>query len=188
MIYLTLKPRVTFAPGKSLRLMDVAQVLADASLHAAEMPLDLPGEKGIWKLEAMWILKQMRAHWPDESITVLGNEIGYLHREVPVSRDPWRIVRTALLFLILMVGSALAVAWFHADVDMPRAQQALYQWITGREAGNSLWIALPYALGMGIGVMLYYALIGRKTVSPLDIKLNAYRSEVEENAGQQPKS
>ena len=70
---------------------------------------------------------------------------------------------------------------------MEKAQQTFVRRLSGREADNPVTIAVPYALGVTIGVGGYYALIGkRKTVSPLDIKLNEYRTKAEKTAGKVP--
>jgi stage V sporulation protein AA len=89
-------------------------------------------------------------------------------------------IALALVFALLFVGSAMAIAWFHADVNMQAAQRAVARVLTGQAQWNPWWIALPYALGVGSGVALYYALIGRKTVSPLEIKLGEYRRQARE--------
>ena len=68
--------------------------------------------------------------------------------------------------------------WFHADVNMYDAQREMYRAVTGGEEPAALAVALPYALGVGLGVAFYYALIGRKTISPLDIKLSNYKRAV----------
>ena len=85
------------------------------------------------------------------------------------------------------MGSALAITWFHADVNMLDAQQSLYRMLTGREAENTVWITLPYSVGVFFGVSLFYALLGRKrTIAPLDIKLNEYRQSAEQATGLTP--
>ena len=42
----------------------------------------------------------------------------------------------------------------------------------GVGVGRGVWV------GVGLGVAFYYALIGRKTISPLDIKLSNYKRAV----------
>ena len=59
--------------------------------------------------------------------------------------------------------------------------------ITGREADNPWMIAIPYAIGVFLGVSLFYALLGKKkTVSPLEIKLEEYHQTAEKATGKMP--
>ena len=57
-------------------------------------------------------------------------------------------LRAALAFLVLLVGSALAIMWFHADVNMYDAQREMYRAVTGGEepaGGGSARGATPPA-------------------------------------------
>lgn len=188
MIYLRVKPRVMARVGERLTLSQVADVLAGAELRLGEMRIDLPNRSGIWQIDALRLIMQIRETYPQETINVLGDGVGWLHRETrgerraKDERRPGYLLRVALVCLLLACGSALTIAWFHADVNMPEAQRTLFHAIAGEEAKSPLLIAVPYALGVGAGVALYYALIGRKTVSPLSIKLREYRENVERNA------
>ncbi len=179
MIYLRMRGTVHSQPGQSLHLCDVADVLADASLKLQELPIDTPRKRGVWSLEAMPVIARIQQACPSESVILLGSATGTLVCE-PQHRTRGTFWRSALVCALLFVGSAMAIAWFHADVNMLDAQRALVRMVTGQEAQGTWWVTLPYALGVGSGVAFYYALIGRKTVSPLDIKLTEYRQQAQE--------
>ncbi|MCL2812230.1 MAG: hypothetical protein FWD25_10150 [Clostridia bacterium] len=178
MIYLRLRESTTTEPGHTPRLGEVADVLADASLKLHTLPINAPRTVGVWKLDALSLIREIQARHPKESVVLLGRAQGTLicKRE----RKPrWAGLRAVLAFVLLFAGSAMAIAWFHADVNMPEAQRSVAQILTGNGSANPWWIALPYALGVGSGVAFYYALIGRKTASPLDIKLSEYRRQAQ---------
>ena len=102
-------------------------------------------------------------------------------------RQQTHVLRAIAAFMLLLIGSALAITWFHADVNMLDAQQGLYRLITGKEVSNQWLITIPYAAGVFFGVALFYALLGRKgTTSPLDIKLAEYQQSAEQAAGKTP--
>lgn len=178
MIYLRMREATTFEPSQALCLADVADVLADASLGLHGLPVTVPRGVGVWKLDALSLIRSIQARYPKESVVLLGSAQGTLvckRREKP----RWAWMRAALVFALLFAGSAMAIAWFHADVNMPEAQRSVARALTGSGEANPWWIALPYALGVGSGVAFYYALIGRKTASPLDIKLGEYRRQAQ---------
>jgi len=177
MIYLRLHETTATEPGRALRLGDVADVLADASLGLHALPINAPRSLGVWRLDALALIRDIQARHPKQSVVLLGSAQGTLicKRE----RKPrWAGLRAALVFALLFAGSAMAIAWFHADVNMAEAQRSVARVLTGGDAASPWWVALPYALGVGSGVAFYYALIGRrKTASPLDIKLDEYRRQ-----------
>jgi len=178
MIYLRLRESTTIEPGHPTRLGEVADVLADASLKLHALPINAPRNVGVWKVDALSLIREIQAHYPKESVVLLGSAQGTLicKRE----RKPrWGGLRAALAFALLFAGSAMAIAWFHTDVNMLEAQRSVAQILTGHGSTNPWWIALPYALGVGSGVAFYYALMGRKTASPLDIKLSEYRRQTQ---------
>ena len=52
---------------------------------------------------------------------------------------------------------------------------------------NMALITIPYALGVFLGVALFYALLGkRRTVAPLEIKLEEYSQSAEQATGLTP--
>ena len=172
MIYVQLQNRAKVEIGQPLHLGDTAKLIAPAG--AAALPLPCPVKQGIWKLEAIHITRALRRAYPDEAITLLGADICYVHRVKAAHRDPTRPLRTAAALLILCLGGALGLAWFHADVDMPRAQYAVYEALTGREPSDTRLITIPYAAGVALGVAVFYALPSRRATTPLEVKLTRY--------------
>ena len=181
MIYVQLQNRAKVELGQKLHLGAAARLIAP---HGAEnIILPCPEEQGIWKLEAIHITHALRKAYPNEAITLLGADVCYVHRVKASHRDPTRPLRTAAAFMILCLGGALGLAWFHADVDMPRAQFAVYEALTGHEPSDSRLITIPYAVGVALGVAVFYALPSRKATTPLEVKLTEYQEDMEKTEG-----
>jgi len=150
-----------------------------------DLPIPCPSTPGVWKLPALAVVQAVSPLCPQ--VQLLGPAQCFVHIVPANKRNRTHIIRTILAFLLLLVGSALAIGWFHADVNMMEAQQGLFRMITGKEADNQWLIIIPYAIGVFFGVALFYALLGRKgTVSPLEIKLEDYRQSAENAAGKTP--
>ena len=113
---------------------------------------------------------------------MLGSDVCYVHR-MPRGGDRWRWLRAAAAFLILMLGSALGLCWFHSDVDMPQAQVRLFTMMTGAMPEDIRWITLPYIIGVVIGVAVFYALPGRREMTPMEVKLMDYEEDMERARG-----
>lgn len=181
MIYVQLQNRAKVEMGQPLLLQDAARLIGPE--NALRLPLPCPDERGIWKLEAIQVARILRNAYPQEEITLLGTDICYVHRVKALHRDLTRPLRTLAAFLILLLGGALGLCWFHADVDMPRAQYAVYEAITGQEISDSRLITIPYAVGVALGVAVFYALPSRKATTPLEVKLTEYQEDMEKTEG-----
>ena len=177
MIYCQLNNRVRLLPGAPLTLGQIARVASPADLSG--LPIPCPDRQGVWRITPADILPLLQSACPGEDVTFLGADACYVHR---IRRRPAPL-RTAAAFLILMLGSALGLAWFHSDVDMPQAQLSVYRAITGEAPADPRLITWPYIIGVAAGVCVFYALPSRSRSTPMEVKLNAYLESMEETEG-----
>lgn len=181
MIYIQLSNRAKVTQGQPLRLGDAAKLIAPDD--AGQLLLPCPEKEGVWKLQAIDVTRAVQTAYPKEAITLLGADVCYVHRVKEKKRDLTRPLRTAAAFLILCLGGALGLAWFHSDVDMPHAQVAVYEALTGDEPRDIRLITIPYAIGVALGVAVFYALPSRSATTPLEVKLTAYQEDMEKTEG-----
>ena len=185
MVYVQLKERVNLEPGTAVRVHHVADVLQPDDKNWMDLPVPCPQTAGVWKLPAMAVIQALSDVCSE--ITMLGPPECFVHVIPRSKRNVGHTLRAAMAFIFLLIGSALAITWFHADVNMLDAQQSLYRLICGHDAPNQRFITIHYAIGVFFGVALFYALLGRRgTVSPLEIKLEEYRQTTEKATGQTP--
>lgn len=181
MIYIQLENRAKVRMGQTLHLGDAAKLIAPRG--AENLPLHCPDREGVWKLQAIDVTKVVSASYPQEDITLMGADICYVHRVKEKRRDLTKPLRIAAVFLILCLGAALGLAWFHSDVDMPHAQAAVYEALTGEEPRDMRLITIPYAIGVAVGVAVFYALPSGSATTPLEVKLTAYQADMEKTEG-----
>ena len=129
MIYVQLRARVKLAQGETLHVADAAKVLG--SEKAGHCSLFCPTAPGVYTLDAIAVAKALKKVFPQEDISLIGADVCYVHRIKARGKDFLRPVRTAAALLILLLGSALGLTWFHADVNMPQAQADVYAAIPG---------------------------------------------------------
>lgn len=181
MIYAQLENRAKVEMGQPLHLGAAARLIAPKG--AEKLPLPCPETQGIWKVEAIHVANALRRAYPGEDVTLCGADICYVHRVKSTPRDVTKPLRTAAALLLLTLGGALGLAWFHADVDMPRAQYAVYEALTGEEPSDTRLITIPYAVGVALGVAVFYALPSAKATTPLEVKLTEYQEDMEKTEG-----
>ena len=117
MIYVQLRARVKLAQGETLHVADAAKVLG--SEKAGHCSLFCPTSPGVYTLDAIAVAKALKKVFPQEDISLIGAEVCYVHRIKARGKDFLRPVRTAAALRILLLGSALGLMWFDADVKMP---------------------------------------------------------------------
>ena len=150
----------------------------------AHLALPCPQKPGVWKLESIDVAAALHQAFPKEEIMMLGPDTCYIHRIRTQQHDWTKPLRAALAFLILLFGSALGLAWFHSDVDMPRAMEQLFTLLSGSAPPDGLWITIPYIIGVALGVCVFYAIPKKNAVTPLEVKLTEYQGDMEQTEGQ----
>lgn len=183
MIYCQLRGEAELPLGAALRLGDVARLIAPEG--AEDIFLPCPDQEGVWRLDALSCARALRRACPGEEISLLGAESCYIRRVKPRRPDPFRWIRALAACLILLLGSALGLSWFHSDVDMPAAQVMVYRLITGQDPEDARWITIPYCVGVALGVAVFYALPSARAVTPMEVKLSAYRADMEKAEGRE---
>ena len=138
MIYLRMRETVERGPHEDVCVRDLCDVLCDARVEVQDLPVSVPEGNGVYCVQ----------RYPGEQVSLLGSTTALLTRKRE-GRPRLLFLRAALAFLVLLAGSALAIMWFHADVNMYDAQREMYRAVTGGEEPAALAVALPYALGVG---------------------------------------
>ena len=104
MLYLQLKARATVRPGEQLLLRHIADALDSQGEKVMDLPVECAKKEGVWRLPAMAAIKAVLPVCPD--VTLLGPSECFVHVLPKEKRNLTRPLRTALAFLVLMVGSA----------------------------------------------------------------------------------
>ena len=112
----------------------------------------------------------------------------YVHRvhDEATGLEPFKPLRTVAAFAVLMFGSALGLAWFHSDVDMPRAMEhAVYAAYGELSAGRQpLDHHSLYGRRCAGRVRVLRDSRAKNAVTPLEVKLTEYQGDMEQTEGQ----
>lgn len=174
-IYLQFRPECEMGADDPVRLCDLARMSPpDAGLEALKFDVPRAGRR----VDAVELAARVTQERPGAQVEVLGDGEVFVsrrnHRRGPIG---WLL--GALMTIFLFFGAALGITFFHADVNMRDAQQALYTMAGGAQA-DALELAVPYALGVFAGVGAFFLLGGRQK-SPLALKLQDYRKQLEQS-------
>jgi stage V sporulation protein AA len=88
-----------------------------------------------------------------------------------------------LIWFLLFFGSAMGIMNFHDDVSMQSVQEKIYTIITGKSVVKPLLFQIPYSIGLGLGMILFFNHVFRKRIneepSPLEVEMFNYQQDID---------
>ncbi|MEW6309099.1 MAG: hypothetical protein AB1492_08655 [Bacillota bacterium] len=175
-LYIRLKRRARSGPGP-IRASQVAEFWPPCEELAALVVGHKPTESAV-QVSALRVVAAARDHRPQWRPVLIGPAECVVADPMP-TRVPWALA--LMVSVVLFVGAGAAMMNFQADVNMAIAHQRLHWLLTGIHSPRPLIIELPYALGVALGIAVFFnhlALTNRREPSPLDLEATAYADEV----------
>lgn len=183
-VYLRLRKRITTIPGSVLTLGDIARIVATGqrTRRLSSLPIyqHVAEDGNRYVIDVLHIIQKIRAVEPGLTIEPYGDP----QVLVMISDKPSKpkIIILVFTWLLLFFGSGLAIMNFHADVSMQQVHVRLSELITGRTIQHPLWFQIPYSLGIGLGMLLFFNHLFRKRFNeepnPLEVELYMYQENV----------
>jgi len=184
-VFLKMRHRIQVQPNATVRLGDVAQVIANERMdELRRVPIYTVKKKdrNIVIIDVMHVMKTLLDVVPHVDVQLLGPSQTIV--EVVYEKKRWGYLYVPVVWLLLFVGSGLAIMNFHEDVSMQQVQQRLYRVITGKEVVKPLWFQIPYSLGLGLGMILFFNHFFKKRIneepSPLEVEMFQYQQSLDQ--------
>ncbi|GGG57195.1 stage V sporulation protein AA [Paenibacillus radicis (ex Gao et al. 2016)] len=184
-LYLRLKKRITIRPRHKVTLGQVARLLAandEQEQRLADLVLyrhaKADGNRVV--IDLLQIVKAIRLAEPSLTVEAYGDpQVLIMVSEKPVKP---RIIVLLFAWLLLFFGAGLAIMNFHTDVSMREVHIRIVELITGEKTEHPLWFQIPYSLGIGLGMILFFNHLFRKRFNeepnPLEVELYTYQENV----------
>lgn len=132
------------------------------------------------------IIEAIHKEYPDVSIQNVGEMDGVIeyNPQKPKSHPIWEWVKLAIACIIVFAGATVAIMAYQTDVSMAKTFTTLYKVFTGEVNDNPSWITIPYAIGMPLGIIVFYNHFGTKKLTedptPIQVEINSYEDQVED--------
>lgn len=182
-LYVGLRASVKKIQDTNLLVGDVAQLFMQErdTLSLLGIPLGIV-QTGWRVIMPVQIVQALIEELPrDTSVQMIG-EKKCMVQGIPAKKKkhPLAGAGTFLIALLLFLGGALTLMNFHADVDMPHVHRMISTLITGNDNTGTLWISIPYSVGIGLGV-LFFTGVGKRRKNPnfFELEEQEYRDKVE---------
>jgi stage V sporulation protein AA len=184
-IYIRMRNRVQARLSEKVRLDDLAQIIAPEDVFPSICELVIhqvtEKDKNIVVIDVMKVISQIADTVKNADIQTIGPaqtiiEVIYEKRKISI---PFFL----LIWFLLFFGSAMAIMNFHDDVSMKTVQEKLYTIITGHKDPKPLLFQIPYSIGLGLGMILFFNHIFRKRIneepSPLEVEMFNYQMDLD---------
>lgn len=184
-VYVRLRRRVVAPPESVVMLGQVARLVIDSARETQLKQLPLhrirPEEGNMIVIDMLQVVKAIRETLPGAAIETYGEPHVLVEVASAASSKP-RILILVLAWLLLFFGSGMALMNFHADVNMPYVQKRITELITGKPEWHPWLFQIPYSIGVGFGMLLFFnrLLIKRRTdePNPLEVEMFMYQENV----------
>lgn len=184
-VYVRLRRRTVVPPLSSIRLRDVARLVADPETERRLLGLELhrvrPEEGSFLVIDMLHIVRIIKSELPGIAIETYGEPHVLIEVAHGGAVKP-RPVVLALAWLLLFFGSGMALINFHADVNMPAVQRRVTELLTGAADWHPWLFQIPYSLGVGLGMLLFFDRLFRRRPTdepnPLEVEMFMYQENV----------
>ncbi|KKB37915.1 stage V sporulation protein AA [Bacillus thermotolerans] len=184
-VYIRLRHRVRHPQNKTVKLRDIAEVIAPEHLQGDLLYTDIykvrKREMPVAVVDAMIVIEKLHEQWPGIDIQFIGPAQTIVDTSSP-ARKPWPLF--LFVWLLLFVGAGLTIMNFHEDVSMPEVHIKLYEIVTGETTEQPLIFQIPYSIGLGAGMILFFNHLFKKRLneepSPMEIEMFNYQQDMDQ--------
>ncbi|HEX7065553.1 MAG TPA: stage V sporulation protein AA [Bacillales bacterium] len=184
-IYLRMRHRILVQPNQAIRLGELAEVIAPPEVEKALTDLILhqvqKKDRNYIVIDAMRAIQRIHELNPKLDIQTIGPAQTIIEIQYP--KKTLAPVYFCGVWVLLFIGAALAIMNFHEDVSMQGVQQKIYKIVTGKENYKPLIMQIPYSIGLGAGMILFFNHLFRKRFneepSPLEVEMFNYQQDLD---------
>jgi stage V sporulation protein AA len=184
-IYIRMRNRVQVKPEESLLLKDIAQIIAGEEIYeklASLQVMKVTPKDHIHIIDVMKVIKFITGIFPEYEVQALGPPQTII--EVIYRKKGMSIPYFLFVWFLLFFGAALTIMNFHEDVSMQSVQERLYTMMTGKEEEKPLLFQIPYSIGIGLGMILFFNHVFKKRIneepSPLEVEMFNYQQSLDQ--------
>ncbi|WP_338451738.1 stage V sporulation protein AA [Niallia oryzisoli] len=185
-VYIRLRNRVFVRPHEKVYLKDIAQIIAEDVLHKQLSQLLIYSisdqDRNIIIIDVMQVIAKIAQFDSSIDVQVLGPSqtiVEVVDRKKKVSP-----ILFILTWFLLFFGSMLTIMNFHEDVSMQTVHQKLYKMMTGQDNEKPLMFQIPYSIGLGLGMIIFFNHVFKKRLneepSPLEVEMFNYQQDLDQ--------
>ena len=188
-IYISPHRKTTITKKRLIQLKDIAEI--SAPQHAQRQVEDIivfsipEDKKANYIIGVIQIIKAILKEFPSATISNQGEEsvvLQFLPKDYKENKI-WKFMKVAVVAMTLFIGSAITIMAYHEDVALLKVFRSIHEMLTGIKTDNPNWISIPYSLGIGVGIIVFYNQFGVRKLTndptPIQIEMNKYDTDID---------
>jgi stage V sporulation protein AA len=184
-IYIRMRNRVQARPEEKVLLKDIAQIIAPdeylSNLQSIMIHQLTEKDRNIVIIDVMKVIHLVTERFIEMEIQTIGPAQTII--EVTYKKKKVSLPFFLLIWFLLFFGSAMAIMNFHDDVSMKSVQEKIYTIITGKKDTKPLLFQIPYSIGLGLGMIIFFNHVFKKRLneepSPLEVEMFNYQMDID---------
>lgn len=189
-IYIKPSKKVKITNKKIVYLKDIAEIYSSSGIGEKMKFLPIfnieSDNHKTYLISVVDIIKKITLALEEKDVLInnLG-EMDILVEYIPDHKKHTKLVeyiKVAFISVTLLFGSATAIMSYHSDADMPQIMRGFYSTLFGEENYNPLILEIPYSIGLGVGIIIFFNHFSKIKVSndptPLEVQMTKYDNEV----------
>ncbi len=185
-IYVKMKPQLDVQLSDNISIQDTAFLAGDRSLCEKIGKLMIhevkEADNNVIIIDLLDVIDAIYQYNPKISVESIG--LTQTVVRVKGQKKDRSYILFLFVWLLLFFGSGLAIMYFHEDVSMREVHQHIYFMVTGNKMESPLLLQIPYSIGLGIGMILFFNHLFKKKFneepSPLDIEMFNYEQDLDQ--------
>lgn len=185
-IYIRMRNKLQCPELQKLLLKDLAQIIAPEPYLNTLQNLPIyqirKEDKNFIIIDVIKVIDQVLKVFPEADVQTIGPAQTIV--EVIYKKKKASPLLFISVWLLLFIGAAFTIMNFHEDVSMGKVHRELYRIITGKEDQNPLIFQIPYSLGLGVGMILFFNHVFQKRIneepSPLEVEMFNYQQDLDQ--------
>jgi stage V sporulation protein AA len=134
-------------------------------------------------ISLMKVIEEIKSLYKEAEVSSLGENEILVYYKMPESKKklPERLKIGAICF-ILFFGSGISIMGFNNDVNLVKVFSKIYLTVMGRQAPPANFMHAFYAVGLCIGMIVFFNHASRKRLSdeptPIEVQMRMYEKNV----------
>jgi stage V sporulation protein AA len=183
-LYIRLRRKARVRKGHIVRLHHIAQLFVEPEYEQAlnELVIHQPQQEDGNRvlIDMLLIIRKVKRLFPELQVEHFGEP--HVLLEIYTDNKKVNPLLIGIVWLLLFIGSGLAIMNFHADVSMLAVHQRIYELMTGKKVDHPLILQIPYSIGIGSGMVLFFNHLFKKKFneepSPLEVEMFMYQENI----------
>ena len=130
------------------------------------------------------MFKAVKKLYPSATLTNLGEDVTLIATADPEDTAVRKYLKVGFITVILFIGCATAIITFHVDTQLNRIMNTYAHMLGIDHSANSVqwFMEVPYALGLAVGIIVFFNhIFGKKFTkdpTPLEVEMSTYEADV----------